>query len=175
MISSGRKCSANMYESTANCLLKSLSSNSIFGNDVQKIDSDYRFILFVGLSRIDLLHNCNPASIKIKILLILIANLCIVCIRLQFVYWNMLLKCLKTHADVHGDDDVTAQILDKRIIPTDSEVSRPSPWVTMCWGRSTYLHVFKSRSIPDRLLVTGLPASSWDAMGPWRKRDANLY
>jgi hypothetical protein len=66
--------------------------------------------LFVGLSRIDLMHNCHPASIKIKILLIVIANLCIVCIRLQFVYWNMLLKYLKTHADVHGDDDVTAQI-----------------------------------------------------------------
>jgi hypothetical protein len=57
--------------------------------------------LLVGLSRIDLMHNCHPASIKIKIFLILIANLCIVCIRPQFVYWNMLLKCLKTHADVH--------------------------------------------------------------------------
>ena len=42
-----------------------------------------------------------------------------------------MLKCLKTHPDVHGDDDVTAQILDKRIMPTNSEVSRPSPRVTM--------------------------------------------
>jgi hypothetical protein len=58
-----------------------------------------------------------------------------------------MLKCLKTHPDVHGDDDVTAQILDKRIMPTNSEVSRPSPRVTMLkvtafvFGMMAYLFI----------------------------------